>query len=251
MIGLLNSITKLKKKRIESRFRLALEKWGLRQDVCSASRFTQRTFFYGKIPCDVECVECFAVPGTAEVVLTLLSELPKGRLLNLGGGIHTAPIYERLGHVVTNVDLEKPRNKSDVQFNLNSYEELPTQQNSFEIVVAQEIVEHVENPWELFRRAYKALLPGGYLIITTPNILSELSIRKIKSDGHFHWFSPDCFGYHINPLPYFEIELIASRTGFRQSSFLGNNHFFEPNQDHRTIIRKSECLIWLFKKEVV
>jgi 2-polyprenyl-3-methyl-5-hydroxy-6-metoxy-1,4-benzoquinol methylase len=46
---------------------------------------------------------------------------------------------------------------------------LPLQNQSFEVVVAAEVIEHLENPRFTFREIYRLLKPGGIAIITTPN----------------------------------------------------------------------------------
>jgi SAM-dependent methyltransferase len=42
----------------------------------------------------------------------------------------------------------------------------------FGLVTIIEVIEHVANPQNLVNRAYKALTPGGWMLITSPNIYS-------------------------------------------------------------------------------
>lgn len=51
-------------------------------------------------------------------------------------------------------------------------ERLPFPDGGFECVVAGEIIEHVPDPDSLLREARRVLVPGGTLIITTPNMVS-------------------------------------------------------------------------------
>ncbi len=233
---------------VEKTFAQALDRWSLKDRLAGTANYGPRAFFYGNVECMVNCITCYAVPGTAEVVLSTLSKIGTGRLLNLGGGPHTSRLYEALGFSVTSIDLEQPLSDKDIQFDLNSTKELPISLGGFRVVVAQEIIEHLENPWQLFRRAASALAPGGVLIVTTPNILSEKSFRSVKQHQHFHWFTPDCFSYHVNPIPYFELELIASRTGFSMVESYGNNSFFIEGETKSKRLRKSECLIYVFRR---
>ena len=48
----------------------------------------------------------------------------------------------------------------------------PFEADSFDTVIAGELLEHVENPLELLRAIHKTLRPGGQLILSTPNPLS-------------------------------------------------------------------------------
>jgi len=83
----------------------------------------------------------------------------------------------------------------------------------FEVVLAGEIIEHLENPG-LFLRACRPLIaPGGVLIITTINaycsfrILRYLLGREIVHEDHNYYFSPRV------------LEQMAARCGYRQRAF--------------------------------
>lgn len=49
---------------------------------------------------------------------------------------------------------------------------LPAANSTFECVVAGEILEHVPNPDELLREIRRVLVPGGTLVLSTPNLVS-------------------------------------------------------------------------------
>ena len=73
--------------------------------------------------------------------------------------------------------------------------------DSFDAVVAIEVVEHLYNPRELVRRAHEALRPGGLFIVTTPywgyfkNVALALTNRidraltALWDGGHIKHFS--------------------------------------------------------------
>lgn len=48
-------------------------------------------------------------------------------------------------------------------------------QGCFDIIVSQEVVEHIEDQGAFIERAFSLLRPGGYLILTTPN--AKVSLR--------------------------------------------------------------------------
>jgi SAM-dependent methyltransferase len=54
---------------------------------------------------------------------------------------------------------------------LDANDDLPQLAN-FELVTIIEVIEHVANPQRLVERAFRALAPGGQLLITAPNIYS-------------------------------------------------------------------------------
>jgi 2-polyprenyl-3-methyl-5-hydroxy-6-metoxy-1,4-benzoquinol methylase len=45
----------------------------------------------------------------------------------------------------------------------------------YDAVSCVEVIEHVENPWNLLRELYAVVEPGGHMILSTPNITSFLS----------------------------------------------------------------------------
>lgn len=49
---------------------------------------------------------------------------------------------------------------------------LPLPDASVEVVVAGEIIEHVPNPDDLVREIRRVLVPGGMLVLSTPNLVS-------------------------------------------------------------------------------
>ena len=56
---------------------------------------------------------------------------------------------------------------------------------SFDVVIAFEVIEHMEkNPLRLIRAAYAALKPDGKLLLTTPNADSYINILKIIAHEH-------------------------------------------------------------------
>lgn len=66
--------------------------------------------------------------------------------------------------------MRTPGQRVDIA-NLNS-EGLPYDSNHFDIVTATEVVEHLEHYRETLREIYRVLRPGGFAVISTPNILN-------------------------------------------------------------------------------
>ena len=86
----------------------------------------------------------------------------------------------------------------------------------FDAVCCLEVIEHLENPWNLLREIHAILRPGGYLLLSTPNVTSFLSRWIFLRTGQFHMFGEESLAYgHIAPITAFELSVIAERVGFR------------------------------------
>lgn len=98
---------------------------------------------------------------------------------------------------------------------------LPYSGDSFDAVVAIEVVEHVEDQFAFLRELARVARPGGLVIVTTPNVLSLQSRLRTLVTGFPELFDPlQASGVdahlttgHIHPIsPYF-LALAARRAG--------------------------------------
>lgn len=112
--------------------------------------------------------------------LSLLEENPKARLLDLGcrDGLFTLKIAKRIGtRDIYGIDLikeelEKARNNKVRGIVGDLDRGLPIRSKAFGIVCASQIIEHLSNTDGLLKEVYRVLKPGGYLVISTPNLAS-------------------------------------------------------------------------------
>lgn len=211
--------------------------------------YQNRRFHFDSICCE-------ATPGVLENVILILERLTKenqdSKLLNIGSGSSQFDkVLDCLDLDVYNTDIViKNEDEHNKWCDLNLENPIPYDEK-FDIAVAQEVIEHLENPWKLFRDMNSALNDGGYLIVTTPNVASLQSRIKFLFSGYFAWFTPKCQTYHINPVAFWEIELIASKTGFKVEKIVGSGDYFfsrHKNKSKRRVICDNEGIIYLFKK---
>lgn len=217
----------------------------------------KRSFIFNRFKYYVDCLYCHAMLGTIEKTLTILDSTIKKdpskiKLLNLGGGTgQVSDMIKYLGYDVYNLDIEVENEDShNKQHNLNDNIELPYEEIFFDVVLCQEVIEHIENPWKLFRDVSRVLKTDGILILTTPNIQSRYS-KKIfckNQHGFFHWFKEKDLDYHINPLPYWEIDLISKKNNYKLIEFTGNGNYFFKNNSLESKLAKNENLIFVFQK---
>jgi len=81
--------------------------------------------------------------------------------------------------------------KINIKCNYLDVQDLFNITKKYDIIIAVEIIEHIENPFHFIREISKIIKINGVLIITTPNILS-LSSR-------FRYFFSGCYDYFRRP----------------------------------------------------
>jgi 2-polyprenyl-6-hydroxyphenyl methylase/3-demethylubiquinone-9 3-methyltransferase len=107
--------------------------------------------------------------------------------IGCGAGLLTNALAQE-GHCVTGIDLSeqslkvaaaKDVTKKVTYLHANAYH-LPFQDESFDVVCAMDILEHVENPEKLIKEASRVLKPGGLFFFHTfnRNLLSFILIIK-------------------------------------------------------------------------
>jgi 2-polyprenyl-3-methyl-5-hydroxy-6-metoxy-1,4-benzoquinol methylase len=94
----------------------------------------------------------------------------------------------------------------------------------FDLIVAAEVVEHLENPRFTFREMFQSLRPGGTVIVTTPNNESWRSIIALLARGHFVSFGDTCYPAHITALLRKDLQRIAAETGLVSKAFRFTDH---------------------------
>lgn len=65
------------------------------------------------------------------------------------------------------------------------YEKLPWENNSFDLVTAWEVFEHLENPHFIINEIERVLKPGGTLVISMPNVFHIISRLVFLKTGDF------------------------------------------------------------------
>jgi ubiquinone/menaquinone biosynthesis C-methylase UbiE len=90
------------------------------------------------------------------------------------------------------INVERFLLKDTIKFkkaNINT-DPLPYPDQSFDLVTATEVVEHLENPRFFIREIARILKPGGYVILSTPNILNTKSRLRFMYNGFYNLFGP-------------------------------------------------------------
>lgn len=161
------------------------------------------------------------------IVLSLVNGEPCGRALDLGAGqgALSQALKER-GFEVTAADVNAEQFRAaGVEFaKLDLNKLLPFPDQSFNVVLAVEILEHLEAPRAVVREIFRILKPGGLAVVTTPNITSIPSRILFLATSFFDLYVPtkkrlkDPFSSeadgHISLLPGWLVRYFLKDAGF-------------------------------------
>ena len=166
-------------------------------------------------------IKIHAIPSLHEECMAQIEalRLPRNaRVLDLGAG--EGAFSQRLvdaGFDVNAVELDPGRFRLDVPVqNLNLNLDFHDKWNArFDLVVAIEILEHLNDPRHFIGNCLQALDANGYLLVTSPNTESWLSRIRFLRDGHFLWFDEsDYHGYgHVTPIFSWQVRQICRELG--------------------------------------
>jgi 2-polyprenyl-3-methyl-5-hydroxy-6-metoxy-1,4-benzoquinol methylase len=91
-------------------------------------------------------------------------------------------------------------------------------------VMMIEVIEHLEAPWSALRQAANLVAPGGWIVVSTPNLARLRNRLELATRGQFTSFRPDNEA-HISPAPPHVTRRILSEEGLLPDppSFAGND----------------------------
>ncbi len=121
-------------------------------------------------------------------ILQHFTSLKRKRVLDYGCGVGgTARMLAQIGANVTAVDIkaevESAFQNSDVKFFDTRNEEFYLKSQEYDIIILQDVLEHVANPEKLINQVKNALRLHGLIYISTPN---RFSLLNIISDPHWN-----------------------------------------------------------------
>lgn len=90
-------------------------------------------------------------------------------------------------------------------------------EKSFDLVVAMEIIAHLESPRAFLRACFACLKPGGHLFLSMPNVDSSYAVLSLALNGTFARFDDNYLRQdgHIMPLVRHQFLAAASDCGFQ------------------------------------
>ena len=114
------------------------------------------------------------------VILSILEENPRAKFVDLGcyDGRFTSKMADKIrARKVFGIDLVKEELDKACEKGITCKigdlnEPLPFRDGSFDVVCAIQIIEHLSETDRFLKEVHRVLKPGGYLVISTPNLAS-------------------------------------------------------------------------------
>jgi cyclopropane fatty-acyl-phospholipid synthase-like methyltransferase len=179
----------------------------------------------------------FCAPGTHEAVIeAVIKYLKRGsRVIDLGAGTGAFTLrLKEQGYQVSAAGIDPATfGVDDTPYILwNCCEDVPEQYwGVHDAVVAIEVVEHLENIFDFFRKVCCLLKPGGLAFITTPNIFEARSRLMFLTSGNFLLFQKELMERwgHIQIIPFWLLQYAAESANFTCLEMYGVGDIMENN----------------------
>jgi len=114
------------------------------------------------------------------------------RVLNLGCGRRKDDFPEARGASgIVGVDIS-PRSQADILHDLNRFP-YPLDSDSFDLVIMQDIIEHLDDVLGVMGEVYRVARPGAIIRIRTPHYSSYYAFNDPTHRRAFGYFAFDCF----------------------------------------------------------
>jgi SAM-dependent methyltransferase len=180
------------------------------------------------------------------------------RMLDAGCG-DDAPFTRKFSAEATVVGIDLCRGlPADLRTVCGDLSQLPFRAGAFSIVFSRSVFEHLIEPDQVMSEIHRALRPGGFCVILTPNRYDYSSLVARFTPQWFHrWFVGHVYGsrsydtfptlYRANTPGYFK-ELVKAKAEWRIRKLQGLRHYPANFIFSRTLFRLGVLYDWLIAK---
>jgi 2-polyprenyl-3-methyl-5-hydroxy-6-metoxy-1,4-benzoquinol methylase len=158
-------------------------------------------------------IQEMAAYGLHSDVFKMLEPFLKKEMNILDFGCGQGAFSQRLtdaGMIVDSCDIDTDQIKANVnrKIKLDLNQEIRDSiSGKYDVVIALEIIEHIQNPWKYIGDCLELLKDDGIIVLSTPNIASFPSRLRFFMRGTLVAFEkPDLEHGHITPLSYVQLE---------------------------------------------
>ena len=155
--------------------------------------------------------------------------------------------------VIEAVHKKNLAHKTDVNFVVADAQNIPFQDNGFDLIYSFECLEHIAEPQLMLNECYRVLKPNGKIVLTTENYSNAIAyaflyykLRRIPFDS----------GSGIQPIENFflfwKVKKMFLKAGFKKIVFFGSHYVFLllPRFDPSTFVKeqyKNKLLKFIFR----
>jgi SAM-dependent methyltransferase len=175
---------------------------------------------------------------------------PGRRVLDLGCRYGALTSKYVVGNDVVGVDIDKEALDTAAELGIETIwadaeEPLPFDDETFDVVVAGELLEHVRDPDALVAEAHRVLRPGGTFVGSVPNAfrlknrLRFLAGRQPERDPtHLHLFTPTDVRHLLGRFGAVQLQFVASRFLPLHARLFANDIVFAAKADQLVTARR-------------
>lgn len=110
-------------------------------------------------------------------------------------------------------------------------EDFPFEKETFDAVVGFEIIEHLYDPQHFLSESNRVLRPGGFILISTPNLNSLYQRLQVLFGFHIHFlgtYPEDSHGDHIRIFNKKTLKDLLIEAGFKPTVWYGISYLPPP-----------------------
>ena len=184
-----------------------------------------------------------------ESILKLLEEDPKAKLLDCGcgGGEFTLEFVKKIGtSKVYGIEIDKKaageaKRKGVKVYNEDLNKKLPLRSSFVDVIIANQVIEHLYDTDTFVKEIYRILKPKGYIIVSTNNLASWHNIfalfigrQPFPSDicsnpsiGKLFalWAGDTGFFSHLRIFTYYGLRELFEYYGFKVEKIVGDGYY--------------------------
>jgi len=167
----------------------------------------KRTLFYKEgewLRDQFRCIRCYSIPRWRALVFVLENHFPKWRELCIhesspGGAASAKLAKECTNYIPTHYFPNVPPGQVKDGFRCEDLEKQTFSNESFDLIITQDVLEHLFTPSKALTEIERTLKPGGAHVFTVPwYYWKDTEVRAVrKTDTIQYLKKPD---YHGNPI---------------------------------------------------
>lgn len=163
----------------------------------------------------------------AHVISHVLKKAPDRNAVILdvgcGTGALLAQLRDRGYRQLTGLDIAPPEHMTGIGFHSVDLDGplLPVADQSVDLALAVEVIEHMENPGALLGAIRRTLRPSGHFLLTTPNVHSVEAKLRLLLLGKLKQFDQLGDPTHLYPVFRFPFARLLKRYGFEIAEIWG------------------------------